>query len=445
MLLNMQSRLEVTRKFGSFHSSNIEEQLRAAESLSYEAPKFPVPIFEFKEYKERKNIMFGKSFKKKHFFLNPSFTFLNHGAFGSVLKEAMQVLHDLQIYVEQQPVSFIDRELFPLIVYSQKQLSQFISCKPTDIAFVQNTTMGTNVVLNSIKFKPCDVIYYLNTAYGAVKKSLQQIHCKSGVQLHQEKVNFPIIDENEIIELVRNTLKPGTKLAVFDHVPSNTAVVMPIKELVNLCREMNVLVMVDGAHALGALPLNMHDINADYYVSNAHKWFCAPKGCAFLYVKPSLQQEITALTVSHGYGYGFQSELTYTGLKDYSPYIALICCLNFWNSIGAGVIRSSINKLLLAAVQLLQKKWKGSLLAPVEMHSTMCCVSLPYAMYENKNVKFDHAEMIQNKLFHEHKIEVPIKCIDEMLYARISCHLYNEISEYEELANAVLNMIHIFD
>ena len=438
--------LEITRKFGSFHSSNIEEQLKQAENDSYKAPLPPVSIANFENYCTAADSMqFGFTFKETHFLLDKSFIFLNHGAFGSVLKEAMNTAQELQMYVEKQPVRFIDRELFPLLVSSQKKLSEFIGCKPTDIAFVENATMGTNVVLNSLKFDKNDAIYFLNFAYGAVKKSLLQVQSKCGVQLQQETVKVPILTDNDIVEFVSNTLNEGTKLAVFDHIPSNYAFIMPVKKLVKVCHAKGVPVLIDGAHAFGALSLDLKDIDADFYVSNAHKWFCAPKGCAFLYTKPSMQHLVTALTVSHGYGYGFQSELTYSGLKDYSPYIALQTCINFWNALRPNCIRTYIKNLLYKAVDLLQKKWNGSLLAPLEMHATMCCVSLPSCMYDGKNVVFDHAEIVQNKLFNDHSIEVPIKCIDSKLFVRISCHLYNELEEYEKLAEAILIMKHIFD
>ena len=61
-------------------------------------------------------------------------------------------------------------------------------------------------------------------------------------------------------------------------------------------------VMVDGAHAVGALTLDVPFLGAHYYASNLHKWACTPKGSAFLWVAPSEQRLLLPLVTSHGYG-----------------------------------------------------------------------------------------------------------------------------------------------
>ena len=71
--------------------------------------------------------------------------------------------------------------------------------------------------------------------------------------------------------------------------------------------------MIDGAHALGSLALDIPSLGADYYVANCHKWFCSAKGCAILYVRKELQASVRGPNISHGYGYGFQSEFSYVG------------------------------------------------------------------------------------------------------------------------------------
>lgn len=81
-----------------------------------------------------------------------------------------------------------------------------------------------------------------------------------------------------------DTFQNQIKVATIDHISSTPSVLFPVKELVELIHERGVIAVVDGAHAVGNVPLDMTDINADFYFSNFHKWGFAPKNAAFLYI-----------------------------------------------------------------------------------------------------------------------------------------------------------------
>lgn len=259
--------------------------------------------------------------------------------------------------------------------------------------------------------------------------------------MQEEKLCFPLKNEADILNLVEETLLEGTTLAVFDHIPSNYAFVMPVKKIVEICHKKNFPVLIDGAHALGILPLDLKDLNADYYTTNAHKWFLSCKGCGLLYVREELQPKTKGLIVSHGFESGFHEEFLWTGLKDYTAFLSLHACLNFWESVSVEKIREYTHELLRAAIDLLQKKWNATLLVPEHMLGSMCCISLPSTFYEGKkDLSYSDGESIQNQLYLKYNIEAPIKCINGKLYVRISAHIHNEISDYEKLAEAILEM-----
>lgn len=98
----------------------------------------------------------------------------------------------------------------------------------------------------------------------------------SGVILKEITITFPA-NSDEILKRIRDTLEEGTRLALFGHIPSNYPIIMPVEEMVKLCHRKGVPVLIDGAHALGSLPLNLAALKADYYVANAHKWLACPK------------------------------------------------------------------------------------------------------------------------------------------------------------------------
>ncbi|XP_078699429.1 uncharacterized protein LOC144926473 isoform X2 [Branchiostoma floridae x Branchiostoma belcheri] len=355
------------RDFGSFQSSNVQELIHQPED-QYEPPPLPFDLPSFEDYKDpEKCPKFGKEMRKKHFLLEEDCTFLNHGAFGAALKDALDVSMKWQVQVERQPLRFFDRQVLPHLVWVSRRAAQFVGADPRDIALVTNASTGTNAVIKSQKLGPGDVIYCLSVTYGAVKKLLSHLRDETGVTIQEEVVKFPLEGPEQIVSLVRDTLRPGTRLAVFDHIPSNTPFINPLKELIDICHDRGVPVLVDGAHALGALPINLRSLNPDYYVTNAHKWFCCPKGVALLYVRRDLQETTRPLVVSHGHGAGFNAEFAFPGMKDYSSKLSLHTVLDFWQCVGPERVQTYLHDLVTQAAELLMEKWHTGLLAPLNM------------------------------------------------------------------------------
>ncbi|KAL4232793.1 hypothetical protein ACF0H5_007479 [Mactra antiquata] len=434
----------VKRDFGSFHSSNVQELL-SIDDNEYNSPDLPFRCEQF-DSKQKECPKFGKEIRKSHFLLEDETVFLNHGAFGGVLKDALDIAQKYQRWTERQPLRFYDRELLPHLVYVTRRIAKFINSDPKDIILVENATTALNTVIQNIPLNTGDVVFTLSITYGAVKKMLKWRCEQTGAQLVAINVDFPVLGNKQIIQYVDEHLKPGTKLAVFDHIPSNTPFIMPIKEIIQICKSRKVPVLIDGAHALGSLPLDITSLDPDYYVTNAHKWFCSPKGVAVMYVRKELQPLTRPLIISHGFGSGFNSEYIWTGLHDYSSFLAVHTVIDFWNYIGRDNILEYMYQLCKQAGKMLCDSWKTNLAAPVDMFGSMCLVQLPEALHnEGGTLDYSSAEKIQNILFHNYNIEVPIKCVQNKLYVRISCHIYNELSEYEKLRDAILDFINSHD
>ncbi|XP_030849946.1 L-cysteine desulfhydrase isoform X2 [Strongylocentrotus purpuratus] len=295
------------------------------------------------------------------------------------------------------------------MAYITRRLAKFVGSEASGIVLVPNVTTAINAVVRSIPFKKEEKIFCLNITYGAVKKLLKYTAESLHLEYQEENLNLPLTSKQEILDLVSSKLR-------------------------------GVPVLIDGAHALGALPLSMKDLNPDYYTANAHKWLCNPKGCAFLYVREELRSRTRPLVVSHGFGSGFNSEFIWSGLRDYSPFLALHTVLDFWNAVGVNRIRKGMHGLLSQAVDLLVKAWDTGLLAPISMCGSMALVELPNELSRNHTVEYSLAESVQNELYYRYNIEVPIKALQDRLYVRISAHIYNELPEYQRLASAILEI-----
>ena len=288
--------------------------------------------------------------------LSPSFTFLNHGAFGVCMKPLLAIQQRWMNHMEEQPLRYMDREMLPLLVDTIRHLSRFLHTQPQRLVLTLNVTTALTCIIRSlISFyhstplpiptvgsieagSPSYTILRLNIAYGAVKKMTDHLAASTDSHLYELQLSFPTSHARllaAVAECITSLLVVHPiSVAFFDHVASNTALVLPIKALVEFCHRHGICCIIDGAHGPWSCDLDLSDLQADVYTGNCHKWLCNPKGCAFLYVAADMEQwmgRIQPPVISHGYGSGFTSDFIWVGSHDYSAWLTLHSTLQLWN------------------------------------------------------------------------------------------------------------------
>src|SRR5438094_621808 len=82
----------------------------------------------------------------------------------------------------------------------------------------------------------------------------------------------PIASADEVIASVLERVTPRTRLLIIDHITSQTALIIPVAQIVAEMNARGIDTLIDGAHAPGMLPLDIRSIGAAYYTANLHKW-----------------------------------------------------------------------------------------------------------------------------------------------------------------------------
>src|SRR5262245_54331097 len=202
--------------------------------------------------------------------------------------------------MEREPVHFFTRELEPALDEVRSAVAAFVSCYAEDLAFVPNATTGAGAVLGSLPFGPDDELLCTDHGYNAVRNALERTAARSGARIVTVSVPFPCSGPDEVVARILARVTPRTRLAALDHITSPTALVLPIAQLAGELEGRGSPTPFDGAHGPGQVPFDLRTLGAAYYTGNFHKWCCAPKGAALLYVRRDRRPAIRPLVISHG-------------------------------------------------------------------------------------------------------------------------------------------------
>ncbi|MBM3986024.1 MAG: aminotransferase class V-fold PLP-dependent enzyme, partial [Planctomycetes bacterium] len=206
-------------------------------------------------------------------------------------------------------------------------------------------------------------------------------------------------------------------------------------------------VLVDGAHAPGMLPLDLSRLGAAYYTGNAHKWLCAPKGCALLHVRADRQAGLAPLVTSHGANSPrtdrsrFQLEFDWPGTHDPTPYLVLPEALQFLGGLLPGgwpALQAANRSLALRARDLLCAALGVPPPAPDTLLGSLAAVPLPDGDGRPLGPP-SFLDPLQERLFREHAIEVPVFTwpARPQRLIRVAAQAYNTPAQYERLAGAL--------
>jgi isopenicillin-N epimerase len=315
--------------------------------------------------------------------LDPAVDYLNHGSFGACPKAILEKQSELRLELEREPVNFFIRALPGLLAGARAALAGFVRADGDDLAFVPNATAGVNAVVRSLAFSPGDELLTTDHAYAACKKTLDYVASRTGARVVVASVPFPLGGEEDVIKPILAAVTPRTRLAMLDHVTSPTALVFPIERLVRELSARGVDTLVDGAHALGMIPIDLARLDAAYYTANAHKWLCAPKGAAFLHVRKDRQKGLHPIAISHGYAGGearFKDEFDWTGTVDPTAALCIPNCIAYLGGLLPGgwpELMATNYALALRARAVICEALGVSAPAPESMLGSMASVPLP--------------------------------------------------------------------
>jgi len=365
------------------------------------------------------------------FELAPELVHLNHGSYGALPHRVVAEQQRWQARIERDPTGFF-QDVYPVeIRRSAETAASYFGGSAKDWVFCENATVAINSVLASFSLRPGDEILTTSHAYGAVLKAMGMWAMRKGAALKIAALPAIIESDSQVTDLVVQAFTDRTRLLVIDHVTSPTATILPIEQIAKTARSAGIAVLIDGAHGPGQIPLNVPAIGADWYTGNAHKWFFAPRGCGLLWSAPKRQGEVLPVVLSHGTDRGYRAAFDWVGTRDVTPGLNLKAGGAAHESFGGTALMERNRLLATRGAEIVSHAVSAEPSAPAEMRAAMVSLRLGSAFALSKD------PIALRRALREEGIVVPVNCVGEATYLRLSAQIYNETSDYERCARAL--------
>jgi isopenicillin-N epimerase len=372
---------------------------------------------------------------KEKFLLNPEVHYLNHGSFGACPKSVFEDYQNWQLKLETDPLQFIVKTGQAALDRSRQAMADYIHCDEQDIVFMPNPTTALNTVIRSLDLQEGDEILTTNQEYGALDRTWDYYCTKSGAKYVRGNISLPLVSKEKFLEEFWKGLTPKTKIIYLSHITSSTALIFPAQEICDRAKELGLMCIVDGAHVPGHIPLDIKKLDPDVYTGANHKWLLAPKGNTFLYVRKELQDRIDPLIISWGYEARYPSESKfqdyhqYNGTKDFSSYLIIPACLDFFETNHWEQEKVKCREQLKHYYPIVAQELDSAPICPLSDEFLGQICSIP--------IQTKDPVALKEHLFDAYQIEIPVTRMDDDCFLRISFQAYNSEKEIEILINAI--------
>lgn len=372
--------------------------------------------------------------------------YLNCGSFSPLPRCVLEELTRVRTQLATQPSDFFWRHTPKRLPISRKRLAEYLGAATDRLLLLPNVTFAINLAVRSLELPDSAEILVSNQEYGAMLYCWDELARRTACRVRVAELPLSPKHPDEIVDAVADQIGPQTRVLFFSHVTSPTGLVFPAEQLCRLADSRGLVSIVDGAHAPGMLPLNLEQINADFYGGNCHKWMMAPTGAGFLYVraehKPLLQPLITSwgwdrptsedIDTDSGWGSSFWARnLEFHGTQDRAAQIVLPTVLDFRNQIGETALIARSRELAKTARRLAEERGlKVITPAHEQLHGSLLAIELPPV----------HPLAARDWMWNTCRIEAPTTQAAGQCFLRLSTAWFNTAEEIEQAIDAVTRM-----
>lgn len=361
--------------------------------------------------------------------VNPNIINLNNGGVSpapQVVQEAVERYNKLS---NEGPSYFmwgiLDQGREPL----RKKLSELGGCDAEEIAINRNSTEALNTIIYGFNLNPGDEVIGAKQDYPNMIAAWKQRAERNGIIYKQLSFDFPIEDDQVIVEAYEKAISPNTKIIHVTHIINWVGQIMPVKEIVQMAHAHGIEVICDGAHSFGLLDFKIPDLECDYFGTSLHKFLSAPIGSGMLRIKKEKIEKIWPLLCNDKPHSADIRKFETLGTRSFPIEQGIGEALNFHNAIGA--------KRKEERIRYLKNYWAERVkdIPGVQLHTSLkaaysCAIC---------GVSIDGMEAadLSTALFSKYKIHVVPINWENIHCVRVTPHVYTTLQDLDTLVDAI--------
>lgn len=382
--------------------------------------------------------------RRREMILDPRSVNLNAGTLSPVPVSVFDAVTDLRRRQAAAPSDFCWRQTPALIARARTALANYLRCRPGNLLLLPNVTHAINIITRSIQLPRGSEILTTDHEYGAMLFCWQRFAMQHDVTIRHVAIPHRTEEPSEIVDAIAGAISPATSVVFFSHCTTSTGLILPARDITRAVRQRSdALVIIDGAHAPGMLPVNLDEIGADFYGANCHKWMMCPVGSGFLHVRHDRRRQVESLITSWGWEYdrakvdddsgwggsNWQRDFEFHGTLDRTPQMAIPDALAFRERLGGDDAIMSRCKFLTDYARTKLASVGLNCISPMNPSLTGSLLSFEF--------ECDDPMVIRDTFWNEFHIECPVTVTPVGKFLRVSCAWFVSTEDLDRLADAI--------
>jgi len=217
---------------------------------------------------------------REELLLDPGYCYFNTGGLGPSPRTVVDaVIREMSVL---EACSESGRER---IGHVREKICRFINCEADELAFTRSTTEGMNTIARGLPLEAGEEVLLSTHEHPGGAMPWFALARDRGVTVRTFEIGGC---SDETLQQMIGGINDRTRVIAVSHVTCTTGAILPVKRIASLCRERGLVCVIDGAQAVGMIPVDVHRLGCDFYAASGHKWMLGPKGTGMFFVRRAM-------------------------------------------------------------------------------------------------------------------------------------------------------------